>query len=556
MDQRRFFSFLLFALGVVLLAGWLFPLPPPPKQPPAAPAKGKVEQKGAAPAGAAKNAATKQAKERAEAANQPPPPAKAAELPAMAPTSASVQYVTLGSLDPKSGYRMLVTLTNRGAAVVEAELCSPRYRDQEDWSGYLGELELKAVPGGAQVQVVGPGTPAADAKIEVGDVIVSVTSPNKNKIDIKTPNDFRRALAKSKPGDPITIQVVQGNNGPQPRTVQLMRRPYAVVRPEIDNYRMREVEPPADFVDRPSFLLTLSNVNGEPLKKDAAKRMADVLETGNWELAAHDERSVVFQRDFPELKLKLVKRYTIAPAPAAAGPDYPAYHLYLDVEVQNTESADSKAPPREVAYRLDGPTGMPMEGWWYSRKVSRNWSSSVRDVEVRFVGSSVSEIANSTIAKGKVEPMEGRTLAYAGVDGQYFSAMLIPQLAGLDDSWFLKTEAVIVDTKPDEKTAMYANVTPRMFRNTIALEAGATHHDSYQIFLGPKRPHLLSAYYPKSAQWAGDPNYSLEDLIYYGWFSSVAQVMLVILHFLYYIVGNYGVAIILLTLVVRAAMFP
>ena len=72
---------------------------------------------------------------------------------------------------------MLVTLTNAGAAVVRAEMSSPRYRDQEDWNGYLGDLELKNVPGGVQVQVAGAGTPAANAKIEAGDVIVGVGNP-------------------------------------------------------------------------------------------------------------------------------------------------------------------------------------------------------------------------------------------------------------------------------------------------------------------------------------------------------------------------------------------
>jgi YidC/Oxa1 family membrane protein insertase len=559
LDQRRFFSFLLLALGVILLTGRLFP-PPPPKQPPAAPApaNGKVEKKEAGPAGAAKEAGPAKENEngQAEVAKQQPE-VKAAEIPAVAPTTEPVQYVTLGSLDPDSGYRMLVTLTNTGAAVVQAEMSSPRYRDQHDWSGYLGDLELKAVPGGAQVQVVGAGTPAADAKIEPGDVIVGYGNPQ--SFTIKTADDLNRILAKTTPGQQITLQVRHGNNAPQPRTVRLMRRPFAVVRPELDNYRMREVDPPADFVDRPSFLLTLSKLNGKPLNKADAKRMADALETGNWELTAHDEKSAVFRREFPELKLEIIKHYTIAPAPAEArsDPDYPVYHLYLDIELHNTESADSKTPDKQVAYRLDGPTGMPMEGWWYSRKVSRNWrGGSMRSVVVHFVGSSVSEIVNTQIAKGTVEPMEGETLAYAGVDEQYFSAVLIPQLAGLDDSWFLTTEAVIVDTKPDANTAIYANVTPRMFRKTIDLAAGATHHDTYQIFLGPKRPDLLSAYYPKSATWAGDPNYSLKDLIYYGWFSAVARVMLVILHFFYQIVPNYGIAIILLTVLVRGAMFP
>ena len=36
--------------------------------------------------------------------------------------------------------------------------------------------------------------------------------------------------------------------------------------------------------------------------------------------------------------------------------------------------------------------------------------------------------------------------------------------------------------------------------------------DSYRVFIGPKRPDLLAQYYA-----ANDPNYSLKDLLYYGW---------------------------------------
>jgi YidC/Oxa1 family membrane protein insertase len=61
------------------------------------------------------------------------------------------RWVTLGSADPNDPYRMLVTLTSRGAAVLRIELSSPRYHDLEDRSGYLGHI------------VVGRALSAADA---------------------------------------------------------------------------------------------------------------------------------------------------------------------------------------------------------------------------------------------------------------------------------------------------------------------------------------------------------------------------------------------------------
>ncbi len=539
---------MLISLAVFLLAGRLFPPPAEKAKPKDAAAAGK-DAKEAQDNKAAPDAAASDAK-KAELAEAPV--AAPVALPAVAAAPVPPQFVTLGSADPGSGYRMLVTLTNAGAAVVRAEMSSPRFRDQDDWNGYPGGLELKDVPEGAQIQVIGPGTPAANAKMQVGDVIVGVGNPQTKAI--KKAADLTAALVGTRPGQEITLQVRRGDGGPQPVTLRLMRRPFAVVRPEVDNYRIRDIVPPKDFVERPSFLLTLAEINGKQLSDDDAERLAAVLETGNWELVAHDEKSATFRRTLGELKLEVVKKYTLPQVPAdqLAEADYPAYHLQLDIELRNT---DEKG--QQVAYRLDGATGMSLEGWWYSRKISRHWGGgSLRDVVVRFDGSPTNEIENSDIIKGKAEPMEGAALAYAGVDSQYFSAVLVPQLTAINDNWFLKTEAVVVDAAVDIKNALFANPTCRLTRKSIDLPPGQSHGDSYQVFIGPKRPGLLSQYYPRSEKWPGDPNYSLKDLIYFGWFGSVARIMLAILHFLYGIVRNYGIAIVLLTVLVRGAMFP
>ena len=226
--------------------------------------------------------------------------------------------------------------------------------------------------------------------------------------------------------------------------------------------------------------------------------------------------------------------------------------MQLEVEIRNTGEA-----PRSLAYRLDGPTGMPLEGWWFAHKISQRWFSAagLRDVAVRFAGSPELQIDCPLIVQGKVEPMgDGQALAWAGVDGQYFSAVLIPKIASLEDVWFDTIQAMLVGPKPDPHVpATYANVTCRLDRKPIELAAGASHKDSYRVFIGPKRPELLAHYYP-----ANDPSYSLKDLLYFGWpiFAAVAKLMLAILHFFHSIVGNYGIAIVLLTVLVRGAMFP
>ncbi len=530
------------SMMLFLLAQIIFPLPAN-KPGPAAPAAGAAADEKDQPA-------EKAAAQADQAAAAKPQAAGPVAVPQVAAVAVPTQFLTLGSLDPTTGYRMLVTVTTTGATVRRAEMTSGRYLDQHDWSGYLGELELANEGGGAKVQVVGAGTPAAAAGIEPGDVIVGMKASDEKTI--ASAEEFAAALARTQPGEEIGLSIRRGDGAAGWRTVKLVRRPFAVLRPEIDNYRMRGAEPPAGFTDIPSFLLSLNELNGKPLDEVDKNRLAEVLEGGNWEVVAHDEKSATFRRPLAELNLEVIKRYTLEPVPADKLDDttYPGYHIQLDVELRNT----SDQPQAGLAYRLQGPTGMPIEGWWYAHKISQTWSAAgLRDVVVRFDGSQNVQLGGPAILADKIAPMgQGKALAYAGVDGLYFSAVMVPKKP-LADVWFDTTEAVVVGTKPDARTPTFTNVTCVLSRLPIELAAGATHSDSYQIFIGPKRPALMAQYMA-----GGDPNYSLDGVIYYGWpiFAAVARLMLMILHFFYSFVGNYGIAIIMLTVAVRGLLFP
>jgi YidC/Oxa1 family membrane protein insertase len=74
------------------------------------------------------------------------------------------------------------------------------------------------------------------------------------------------------------------------------------------------------------------------------------------------------------------------------------------------------------------------------------------------------------------------------------------------------------------------------------LEGGSA---SFKILLGPKDPEMLRA--------AGD---HLDRAIDFGWFWFIAIPLLHLLRFFDAILGNYGVAIILLTVLVKAATIP
>ena len=135
-----------------------------------------------------------------------------------AQTNEKPGFVTLGSLDPQSPYRMLVTLTNRGAALSRVELNEAAYIDNSDSTGYLGQIivdeslanqeTLAGLPGVA-AQVVGVGTPAATAGLKPGDRIVSFSDPSGKETKINEVADLRNALLQTKPGDKISLGIYE-----------------------------------------------------------------------------------------------------------------------------------------------------------------------------------------------------------------------------------------------------------------------------------------------------------------------------------------------------------
>ena len=138
-----------------------------------------------------------------------------------------------------SGYRMLVTLTNAGAAVRRAEMSSPRYPRS---------ARLERLPGRAGIEERGRRrarcrSSAPARRPQAGEAIAVGRRDRRRQAN---PQDRRRSKRSTtstprspstKPGQEITLQVRRGDGAPQPLTVKLMRRPFAVLRPEIENYR-------------------------------------------------------------------------------------------------------------------------------------------------------------------------------------------------------------------------------------------------------------------------------------------------------------------------------
>lgn len=565
--EKRLVLFLVLSfalvLGQSLLLNWLWG--PPPKQP-AKPAVAAKDQPAAgAPGDAAKpegdpDDAVAEIVVQEDAQAQPdtapggeageatpadgavgPTPdqaaaAPAAEPPPAPPVEAPPRWITLGSADPKSPYRMVVTLTNAGAAVECLELNEARFRAlaEEAPGGYLGYL----APGetddlsGVVVRAVAAGTPAAAAGIAVGDRIEKVAGER-----VRSPSELAGVLrAKTKPRQSVPVELRRGD---QPLTVQvaLIRPPLEVIHPEGS--------------DPLSFLCTFDQIDDASLGAESEELPGLALRTTRWEVARAEAEVAEFRLNLPGQGLEVVKRFRLDPLPAdeaARDKLLPGYHLSLELEVRRTTKKT-----RTVAYRLDGPTGLPIEGEWYASKISRTWSGTgIRDVVVGFRPNgrlTTDALSALSIAGGELDDAirnwQDKPVVYLGVDAQYFASALLPVLEEPDELRFSRALPLRVGPVPADKAKhKLVNTSCRLVSRPLVLdeEHEAISH-RFLIFAGPKRPAVLD-------------RYGLGDLNQYGWFGWVARPMLGLLHIFYRVVGNYGIAIVMLTVVVRLSMFP
>jgi YidC/Oxa1 family membrane protein insertase len=79
----------------------------------------------------------------------------------------------------------------------------------------------------------------------------------------------------------------------------------------------------------------------------------------------------------------------------------------------------------------------------------------------------------------------------------------------------------------------------------ISLAPGASAAVSYRLYFGPKDLEILKAQGSK-----------LEEVIDFGWFSMLAKPLILSLKFLYKYTHNYGIAIIIITVILKLLFFP
>ena len=353
--------------------------------------------------------------------------------------------------------------------------------------------------------------------------------------------------------------------------VQLTSVGAAVQSATLTDSRYTVAENPGNVSPRPQLRVVGNNLTPnesiKPLTKSRAALTVDMdiesvdkmlahedlrasLRTVNWELLETekdaDDPNVISGATFrivsPDGSLEIRKIFQLQRVPADKLADADvrqalgsAYQLNVSVQLRNISKKTIATD-----YILQGPVGLPLEDVENARKY--------RDIKIGFLGDSgdvsAELLTSSALVKDwKKESVEEwtRPVQYAGVDVQFFAALIVPTGDQVARQTFATVTPTVVTL--DEKNTERSDISLELKSAEIEIPAdGLVQHD-FQIFLGPKSQELLAPF-------------RADTIIDYGWFGSISHVMVYLLKTFHGWGVHYGIAIIMLTVLVRGMMFP
>jgi YidC/Oxa1 family membrane protein insertase len=230
----------------------------------------------------------------------------------------------------------------------------------------------------------------------------------------------------------------------------------------------------------------------------------------------------------------------------------------LFVSNAETENIDLNEGSREIKFYWKSPQGVIVEKTYIlsaatyliSLKININNQSAENIKDRMFIAingvydeksgsysfEGPSALINNELEQVKLKDIEEKNsysgiLKWIAVQDRYFMSAVIPKISQETDMRLALKENKYLE-------AQYLNPEKE-------IRPGAQDIVEYSVFFGPKSLTLLSSY-----------GYDLDKSVDFGWFDFIAKPFLYFMNFLYRFIPNYGVAIILLTIIIKLLFWP
>ncbi len=205
------------------------------------------------------------------------------------------------------------------------------------------------------------------------------------------------------------------------------------------------------------------------------------------------------------------------------------YMFRIEDAVDNASGSDVVLYPFARLYRYGAPK---IEGFFIQHEGLIGWLGEER----------LAEITYSTVK----EPGESKTFkdvigGWVGFTDKYWATAIVP----VDQkSEFNATLSHVKDSGADVYYTDYA------MKDGVTIPQGGSGASSSLFFAGAKKVELINGYEEKHEIL------QFNYLIDWGWFYFITKPLYYLLHWLYGLIGNFGVAILGVTVVVKAIFFP
>lgn len=218
---------------------------------------------------------------------------------------------------------------------------------------------------------------------------------------------------------------------------------------------------------------------------------------------AKEKQQLVFSKTYSDIKIE--KIFTFDPS---------GYTVSLEVKVHNLTSSPITQIPRINWYQYVDP-----------QKIDDDYGHEGPAVSVS------GSVERQEVKKLEIETVLGPNVIWGAFESKYFIASFVPENPSLTN---------IVMSRSAENM-----VTIGMKGRKEVIPGGQNSIFSYSLYLGPKQYTLLKAM-----------DVGLENAIDFGWFKWLAIPFLFALNFLQGFVINYGIAIIVLTTIIKIIFWP
>lgn len=243
-----------------------------------------------------------------------------------------------------------------------------------------------------------------------------------------------------------------------------------------------------------------------------------------------DDRTIGFYKKFSVTNstggrdsFTLVKQYTFDPE---------EYVFKLDITIDGAKNMNGLAFG-DAAYTL---RSSPQIGPYYNPKVDRYERRT-------FIFYTKEKVKKLNLSNGQVKVYD-KGFNWAGVAGKYFVQQVIPLTSSAIQSASYSTKNEVDNFQDAQLLLVRAPV------------SGSFAQDSYYVYMGPKVEKNLGIYNNAAENNWKLSNLKLDEALGSGWLSWLETFLKFLMEFFYKLIPNWGVSIILMTILLKVAMFP